>query len=408
MRRHGLTDVELVLFDTHGESIGRGGHPVSLADRLAYLAPTAGRAALAAAKIAARDETSFQGGDGYLLWGISELALATVTRISEHAFAPLPAEIDPVYSDPDFASDFFASVRASMEGLVEDPGYAALLGAFGPMLIDRTGSRPAVRQVDGMGGPARIRHPSELRAIPNNAILQQLGWCANTVHGLGAAASRNPEPFAELRASSPRFRRALEFARHALAHSDIDVLRAVVATLDPGSWLDRAAHTLRPGRREELITVARALERLDLWAATLAMFRRAQADHLALRAVWPDAPEMAAREMLLHALRLALINRIWLLETKIPDFSPRHGVTREALAIRILQLDIPGALGVLGEIFPVAADPSADREFAEPRAPRAVSSYASERAEIFAPMGRLFDMVREIGTAISHEVGAFG
>jgi hypothetical protein len=32
------------------------------------------------------------------------------------------------------------------------------------------------------GGPAAIRHPSELRAIPKNAILQQLGWCANTVH----------------------------------------------------------------------------------------------------------------------------------------------------------------------------------------------------------------------------------
>ena len=37
-----------------------------------------------------------------------------------------------------------------------------------------------------MGGAARIRHPSELRAIPNNAILQQIGWCANTLQGIGA------------------------------------------------------------------------------------------------------------------------------------------------------------------------------------------------------------------------------
>ena len=30
-----------------------------------------------------------------------------------------------------------------METLVNDPGYAALLGTFGPNLIDRTGSRHA-------------------------------------------------------------------------------------------------------------------------------------------------------------------------------------------------------------------------------------------------------------------------
>ena len=74
-----------------------------------------------------------------------------------------------------------------MEALVDDQGYAALLGTFGPSLIDVTGSRPTARQADGMVGAARIRHPRELRAIPNNAILQQLGWCANTLQGIGAA-----------------------------------------------------------------------------------------------------------------------------------------------------------------------------------------------------------------------------
>jgi phosphoenolpyruvate carboxylase len=37
--RYDLADVELVIFDTHGESAGRGAHPASLADRLAYLEP---------------------------------------------------------------------------------------------------------------------------------------------------------------------------------------------------------------------------------------------------------------------------------------------------------------------------------------------------------------------------------
>ncbi len=406
--RHGLTEVEVLLFDTHGESVGRGAHPASLARRLAYLSPPTSQALFAAKGIATREESAFQGGDGYLLFATPELALATVARLAEHAFPQARPEADPIYDEPDFAADFFASARTGMQGLVEDPGYAALLGAFGPALLDPTGSRPAARQTDGLGGPATIRHPSELRAIPNNAILQQLGWMANTLQGLGEGARRNPQSFAELRATSPRLAMALALARHALAHSDLDVLRATVATLDPGTWLDRAAHARIEGRREALVAVARALERLDLWAPVQAMFRRIQADHVQLRAHWPDAPSMADRESLLHALRLALVHRIWLLETAIPDFSPRFGVTRTALEQRILRLDVPGAIAFLGEVFPAAPDPAADRDYAEPHGPRMDAAYVREHAELFTPMLRLFEMVREIGTAITHEVGAFG
>jgi phosphoenolpyruvate carboxylase len=247
-----------------------------------------------------------------------------------------------------------------------------------------------------------------LRAIPNNAILQQLGWCANTLHGLGAAAARHPEMFTEMREKSRRFRRALDFASHGLAHSNLDVLRAVIATLDPGTWLDRAAHTQRPGRREALVSVAKALERLDIWAVAQSMFRRISADHLSLRVAWPGVADMATREVLLHALRLALIHRIWLLASEIPDFSPRHGVTRPVLEGAILRLDIEPSLQMLAEIFPAAPDPSAESDYGEPAAPRRTSAYAREHREIFEPMRRLFDMVREIATAITHEVGAFG
>ena len=328
LARFGVSGVEVVLFDTHGESIGRGAHPGSFADRLKYLSPTASRQALGRAHLPVREESAIQGGDGYLLFATPALATATVARIAEHAFHPAAGPIeDPIYADPDFAADFFASVQAGMEALVEDPGYTALLGAFGPALIDRTGSRPAARQSDGIAAGATIRHPRELRAIPNNAILQQLGWCANTLAGVGAGAARHPELFEAMLAGSRRFRRAMDFPAHALAHSDLDVLRAVVGTLDPGTWLDRAARTTRPGRREALVAVARALERLGLAAPVAAMFRRVQADHLALRSAWPGgAPRMAGREVLLHALRLALIQRIWLVATAIPRLlAPARG-----------------------------------------------------------------------------------
>ena len=409
LARHGLGDIEVVLFDTHGESIGRGAHPGSLAERLSYLSPAESRHALRAAGFRLRQETSFQGGDGYLLFATPELARASIARIADHALMPAREEADPVYAEADFAADFFATIRAAMAELLEDPGYAALLGMFGPALIERAGSRPQARTEDGLSGPARIRHPRELRAIPNNAILQQIGWFANTLHGLGAALARHPETAEDLGAASPRFRRALELARHALRHSDIDVLRAVAAMFDSGAWLDRAARARAPaGRRERLLAVARAIERLGQTASVQRLFRRLQADHLALSGVWPEAPRMAAREVLLHALRLALISRLWLLATEIPDFAPREGVTRGAIEARILQLDIPASLAELAQIFPPTADPAAACDFAEPHDRHTPIAYAREHAEIFAPMAALFDLIREIGTALSHEIGAFG
>ena len=407
MRRHGPHGIELVLFDTHGESIGRGGHPSSLADRFAYLSPAAARGALAAAGLTLREEAAFQGGDGYLLFGTDRLALATVARIAEHALAPGVEPTDPIYAEADYGADFFATIRREMAALVEDPGYAALLGAFGPGLLDRTGSRPAARQTD-MGGPARITHPSQLRAIPNNAILHQMGWLANTLHGLGAAAAAHPEAFAHLSARSPRFARALAMAVRAQACSDLGVLRAAVDMLDPSPWLDRAGFTRRPGRREALTAVAEALERLGLSPATRRMFRRLQTDHQALRAAWPDLPVMPDRLVLVHALRLCLVQRLWLLAVTLPDFSPRHGATRDSLIARLLQLDVPPVLDLLAEIFPAAPDPSSGLDFGEPAGPREGASYAAEHEAILGPMATIFGLVRECSAVISHEVGAFG
>ena len=410
LARFGVTGVEVVLFDTHGESIGRGAHPGSMTDRLKYLSPTASRQALSHANLLVREESAIQGGDGYLLFATPALATATIARIAEHAFHTAAGPIqDPIYAEPDFAADVFASVQNGMEALVADPGYTALLGAFGPALIDRTGSRPAARQGDGIAAATVLRHARELRAIPNNAILQQLGWCANTLAGGGAGAARNPDAFQAMWEGSRRFRRALDLVAHALAHSDLDVLRAVVGTLDPGTWLDRAARTARPGRREALIAVARALERLGLSAPVAAMFRRVQADHLALRSAWPGgAPRMATREVLLHALRLALIQRIWLVATAIPDFSPRHGVTRVELEAALLRLEVPAALGLLGEIFPANADAAAGLDFGEPAGPRGHMAYEREQAGIVTPIREMFAVVREIAAAVTHEVGAFG
>ncbi|TCI00296.1 phosphoenolpyruvate carboxylase [Roseococcus sp. SYP-B2431] len=407
LKKHGMADLELVLFDTHGESIGRGAHPKSLTDRLDYLFPPQARYALAKAGFAVREESSFQGGDGYMLFGTEALAQSTIARIAEHAFQRPKDTEDPIYAEADYGADFFATVRREFGELVEDPGYAALLGGFGPGLLEKTGSRPSARQSD-MGGPLRITHPSQLRAIPNNAILHQVGWLANSLHGLGRAAAANPELFAELRERSPRFARALAMAARAAECSDMGVVRAVIGTLDPGTWLDRAAATARPGRQELLLSVAAPLDAVGLQAPLWRMFRRLQADHLALRAAWPELPTMPERLVLLHALRLSLIHRLWLLAVSVPEFSPRHGATPETVIRRIFALDVEPALELLRQVFPAAPDPVAGLDFHEPAGRDSRTSYAREHAEIFEPMRRLFALVRGCSAAVSQEVGAFG
>lgn len=407
LARYELEDVELVIFDTHGESVGRGAHPGSLADRLAYLDPAFARQAFAKAGIRTVRETSFQGSDGYLLFGTPQLAGATVGRIAEAVFAAPRTESDPIYDEPDFASEFFQTVREEMNALVDDPGYAALIGTFGPSLLDKTGSRPAARQSDA-GGPTRIRHPRELRAIPNNAILQQLGWMANSMHGIGHAASRSPDLFRAMRERSERFDRAYRLAAAAMANSDLDVLRAYLDSLDPGSWFDRARRTVREGRREELLAVAEALSRLELAPPLRRLFWRLSADALKLKAVAEDVPEMPVRLAALHALRLAAIHRIWLAFAHIPDFRPHAGLTREALVERLLRLDVPACLALMAEIFPQAPDATVGLDFGEPPGPREGGTYEGLHRDIFAPMQAMFELIREISGAIQHEIGAFG
>ena len=410
LARHGLADLEVVLFDTHGEGLGRGGHPDGLAARFDYLDPPATRAAFAAHRTPTRLETSFQGGDGYQLFGTPALAHAAVARIAEHAFAPPPGEVtDPVYAEAGFAADLFAGMRGAMAGLVEDPGYAGLLGGFGPALLDRTGSRPAARQSD-TGGPATIRHPRELRAIPNNAVLQQLGFLANLTHGLGANASREPESFAELVRRSPRFAAAMAFARAGLTLSDPDILRGYVSTLDPGMWLDRAAHARSPGNVATLAAVATALEEQGLGDSVRRTFRRLLADDTALRAAWPAEgapPRMSDRLFAVHAVRLLLIHRIWMRAVNIPEFSPRHGVTRDGLLRRLLRLDVEEAATLLDQVFPAHEPPSAALDYGEPPAPRH-GGYGREHAELMEPLRELFAMVREASAVVSLECGAHG
>ena len=74
----GLGKLEAVLFNTHGESIGRGGHPLTLADRFRYAAPPMSRMEFEQRGLRVKEEISFQGGEGYLPFMTPAAAIASM------------------------------------------------------------------------------------------------------------------------------------------------------------------------------------------------------------------------------------------------------------------------------------------------------------------------------------------
>ncbi|RSX98200.1 phosphoenolpyruvate carboxylase, partial [Sphingomonas koreensis] len=171
MRNNGLTDVAALIFDTHGESMGRGAHPSGFADRLTWPLSRWARGRFARAGIAIEPEASFQGGDGYLFFRNDELALATLTRITE-AEASLAAdgEKDPFYDRTDLSLDFYRSIRRVQRDHLKSATYARAVTAFGLGMLKATGSRVSRRQSDI--GADRSMNLRQIRAIPHNAILQ--------------------------------------------------------------------------------------------------------------------------------------------------------------------------------------------------------------------------------------------
>jgi len=421
LRQRGFDDVELVIFDTHGESIGRGGHPEDFRARLEYIASPVSRQNFAQAGIRVKEEASFQGGDGYLYFITPDVALASVTRILEYML-PIPSddvESDPAYrQDEDYVKEFFITIRRFNEDVMNDPAYAALLDTFGGNLLFTSGSRPVKREHEGLAQRVNLSHPKEMRAIPHNGILQQLGMLANTVGGVGQAIARDPERFQRLYQSSPRCRRLLGMVDWALAFTDLEALKCYVDLFDPGQWLSRAYQAKDPAAAVELRHVAEHLEGDRVYEKLAKIYRVFQRDMLDLReglalvglpqAKISDETRMNLR--LMHGLRIALIMRIFTLTAHIPDFSDQHNITRQQLVSKIFHLEIDDAMRKLNTIFPKVEQLKFEGDFGE--AATYVGdwhqTYEREHQAIFGPIAGLYTLVRRLSSGIIHTVGALG
>ena len=408
MQREGLADLEIVLFNTHGESIGRGGHPGSLQDRLAYCAPAQNRQEFAKRGIKVREEDSFQGGDGYLPFFTAPAARATVRGLLAFAFTEIGETDDPIYTRPGYASDFFATVQQGFGTLAQDRDYATLLSLFGIRILNRTGSRPEQRQSEGSAQVRTFAHVSELRAIPNNGILQGLGDLANTTFGVARAAAKDPETFAAMMDRSPRFRRAMQMARTAASLGDLPAARAYAATVNPSLWLDRAA--VAPAAESPLLeTLTPLAERAGLTGDLSRTLRRLRAEP-----AFPLPLDEGARRdrlRLLHALRISLIQAVAMLAARLPVFTPFQGITLEDVQGQLLRLDVKSAVETLKQRFPAHRHKRAvSGYFGETPTynPGEREGYAQEHAVLFDPLLQLHALILQTTTALDHEIGACG
>ena len=122
LRKHDLNDVQLMIFDTHGESVGRRAHPAGFPDRLDCVNMRATRRAFAEAGVDLKEEVSFQGGDGYLHFGTPDAALATPAG-GDAKFAD-----DPFHAEADYIREAFTTITEFQRDLMNDGDYTALLG----------------------------------------------------------------------------------------------------------------------------------------------------------------------------------------------------------------------------------------------------------------------------------------
>lgn len=419
MAANGLTDVAALIFNTHGESMGRGAHPASFADRLEWpLSPWARRRFLRAG-IALEPEVSFQGGDGYLFFGTPELALATLTRLAELAPARADADAapDPFYRRTDLSLDFYRAIRRVQQGYLASATYARAVTAFGLGLLNETGSRKSRRQSDLAAD--RTMSLRQIRAIPHNAVLQQLGYPVNVIAGFGTAADGNYEAIAALLRDSHRGRQLVRLVRAANALASIKTVAAYGELFNSAYWASRPYRGDEEGIADACLALAEYLTKDDRTGVYRRFASRLRVDALKLHkllALIPDEAPLAGREQVrrtlgvLQALRLALFQHMFIRAVSVPAFSRANDISRDDVLEMVFTLRIDDALAQLRRAFPASAPGVDDFAVTEPSdyPDEGAVGYGAIHRDNIEPIANAHALVLRITTAIANQFGAHG
>lgn len=419
MSANGLSDVAALIFNTGGESMGRGCHPSGMEDRIGWqMAPWA-RRRFSRSGIRLEPEVSFQGGDGYLFFGSPELALATLTRFAQHA----PAEsdpnepTDPFYRRTDLSLDFYRAIRRVQQRHLSSATYSRAVTAFGLGLLNDTGSRKARRQSDLAAD--RQMSLRQIRAIPHNAILQQLGYPVNVIAGFGTAADGNIEEIAGLLRDSARGRQMVRLVRAANALASIKTVAAFGELFNSAYWASRPYRGDETHISGACLALAEYLTTDDRTGVFRRLASRLRVDALKLHrllALIPDEKPLAEREHMrrsmgvLQAIRLALFQHMFLRAVMVPAFSRANDISREDVLEMVFTLRLDDALKQLRRAFPTSFPGVGDFSIAEPSdyPDSSATGYGLIQTEYIDRIERAYHLSLRITTAIANEFGAHG
>lgn len=419
MAANAMTDVAALIFNTHGESMGRGAHPSSLDDRFDWpMSPWARRRFLRAG-IRLEPEVSFQGGDGYLWFASDELALATLTRMAEKPLwgADANAPTDVFYRRTDLSLDFYRAIRRVQHAHLESATYARAITAFGLGLLNDTGSRKSRRQSDLAAD--RTMSLRQIRAIPHNAILQQLGYPVNVIAGVGTAADGNIEEIAALLTESERGRQLIRLVRSANALASIKTVAAYGELFNSAYWASRPYRGDEQHISDACLMLGEHLTKDDRAGVYRRLASRLRVDAMKLHrllALIPDETPQPEREHtrrslgVLQSLRIALFKHMFLRAVMVPVFSRANDISREDVLEMFFTLRVEDGLAQLRRAFPVHFPSIGDFAVDEPSdyPDSSATRYAQIHKDYIDPIERSYALSLRITTALANEFGAHG
>ena len=407
-----IKNVTAVIFNTHGESFGRGGHPGSVIDRVNYVMSPWAMRQFEKRLLPVCHETSFQGGDGFMWFQTKELAKATMSSLLKARYTKKDdADNDIFYKDTDFSWDVFRTISSQQENLYNDPNYIKLLSGFGQNLLIPTGSRASKRSKSNAG----MFDPRQLRAIPHNAILQQFGVPANIFFGIGKAVSIDIEKFSNHYQASARARSIFSMVMSSLERTNMSILSAYGRLFDPGFWVSRGLSGNEPRLEKKSLAVAATLRSLSWRSQIMDLANLLRIDSYNSIKFFEDKMNTIDKRNnedleILHALRLSIIMKMLIIVTELPAAGEESSSPINVLQ-KLQTFQIDSIIKELKDRYPETRSAlkwteQLQEKTSEPVAPTGGFPHISE--SIIKPLERAGDLVRQITVAITHHYDAYG
>lgn len=406
--------LSLLIFNTHGESMGRGAWPGSFGQRFDHLLSHWTRQQSRARGVPLIHEVSFQGGDGYLHFANDTLATATYSAFADHLLSdPDDTSDDPFYQHTDLVWDFYRALRRWHERLFANPDYGHLLNDFATNFLIKAGSRQRRRST----GPAG---PRSLRAISHNATLQQLGVPVNTAAGIGSALRRERDQVNDLIKTSPRMRGLMKLASKARSATSVPVLRAYASVYDPTYWValskfaDSPDQALVYRRIYYLLQTSQTNNSIERIANSFSVDFSKFDPMLSNMEQAPSGEERREARLdvhILHAIRQALMMKALALAGQLPTVSRRHESTVEDIMNLIRTMQIGDAVKLLCEIFPASREEEARLAALTERGHMTGSpanGYDQLHEEVIKPLDDIDRLMHMTTLAVCQAYGAYG